>query len=161
MPRKLSETSFSKPLGIDLKNVVPLAVDRADIRNRIDDAFAAAMPRAAEQMVNLMEGAEKEDVRFRAANLILSHFAPEQAESKGNSPTIQILNYMPIPEMAAMVSSTGMDIGRSTAPVCHDYEPPFDFPGTIRRVVFDIRPRTPKTERREALGTERRVKGQQ
>jgi hypothetical protein len=66
-----------------------------------------------------------------------------------------------IPEMAAMVSSTGMDVGRSTAPVCHDYAPPFEFQGTIRRVVFDIRPRTPKTERREALATERRVQGQQ
>jgi arylsulfatase A-like enzyme len=66
-----------------------------------------------------------------------------------------------IPEMAAMVSSTGMDVGRSTAPVCHDYAPPFEFQGRIRRVVFDIRPRTPKTERREALSTERRVQGQQ
>jgi hypothetical protein len=63
--------------------------------------------------------------------------------------------------MAAMVSSTGMDVGRSTAPVCHDYAPPFEFEGHIRRVVFDIAPRTPKTERREALGTERKVQGQQ
>jgi hypothetical protein len=45
--------------------------------------------------------------------------------------------------------------------VCHDYAPPFEFEGHIRRVVFDIAPRTPKTERREALGTERRVQGQQ
>jgi arylsulfatase len=66
-----------------------------------------------------------------------------------------------IPQMAAMVSSTGMDVGRSQAPVCHDYEPPFEFEGRIRRVVFDIRARTQKTERREELATERRVQGQQ
>ena len=66
-----------------------------------------------------------------------------------------------VPEMAAMVSSTGMDVGRSTAPVCHDYTPPFEFEGHIRRVVFDIASRTPKTERREALSTERKVQGQQ
>ena len=66
-----------------------------------------------------------------------------------------------IPAMAPMVSSTGMDVGRSQAPVSHDYVPPFPFEGRIRRVVFDIAPRTAKTERREELGTERRVKGQQ
>jgi arylsulfatase len=63
--------------------------------------------------------------------------------------------------MAAMVSSTGMDVGRSQAPVCHDYEPPFEFEGRIRRVVFDIQARTQKTERREELSAERRVQGQQ
>jgi ankyrin repeat protein len=56
-----------------------------------------------------------------------------------------------LPETAAMVSSTGMDVGRSTAPVRHDYAPPFDFEGRIRRMVFDIASRTPKPERREAL----------
>jgi arylsulfatase len=66
-----------------------------------------------------------------------------------------------IPQMAAMVSSTGMDIGRSQAPVCPDYTPPFVFEGRIRRVVFDIQARTPKTERREELSAERRVLGQQ
>ncbi len=43
-----------------------------------------------------------------------------------------------IPEMATLVSSTGMDVGRSIAPVCHDYAPPFVFDGELRSVTFDI-----------------------
>jgi arylsulfatase A-like enzyme len=66
-----------------------------------------------------------------------------------------------IPRTAAMVSSTGMDVGRSQAPVCDDYAPPFAFEGRIRRVVFDIAPRTPRTARREEVMVERRVQGQQ
>jgi arylsulfatase len=66
-----------------------------------------------------------------------------------------------IPQMAAMVSSTGMDVGRSQAPVCADYAPPFVFEGRIRRVVFEIAARTGKAERREELAAERRVLGQQ
>jgi hypothetical protein len=64
-----------------------------------------------------------------------------------------------IPRTAAMVSSTGMDVGRSQAPVCDDYAPPFAFEGRIRRVVFDIAPRTPRTARREQVMVERRVQG--
>jgi len=56
-----------------------------------------------------------------------------------------------LPEMAAMVSSTGIDVVRSTAPVFHDYAPPFDFEGRIRRVVFDIASRTPKSELLDAV----------
>ena len=66
-----------------------------------------------------------------------------------------------IPRMAAMVSSTGMDVSRSQAPVCDDYAPPFVFEGRLSRVVFDIAARTPKSARREALATERKVQGQQ
>jgi arylsulfatase len=66
-----------------------------------------------------------------------------------------------IPQMAAMVSSTGMDVGRSQAPVCDDYAPPFVFEGRLRRVVFDIAARTLKTARREEIATERKVQGQQ
>ena len=37
-----------------------------------------------------------------------------------------------------MISSTGMDIGRSLSPVTHDYAAPFGYPGRIRQVVFEI-----------------------
>ena len=66
-----------------------------------------------------------------------------------------------IPEMATMVSSTGMDVGRSMAPVCDDYAPPFAFEGRIRRVVFEIAARRPNDARREALATERVTQGLQ
>ncbi len=45
--------------------------------------------------------------------------------------------------------------------MCDDYAPPFAFEGRIRRVVFDIAPRTPRTARREEVLVERRVQGQQ
>jgi len=36
-----------------------------------------------------------------------------------------------------MISSTGMDIGRSLSPVTHDYAAPFTYPGAISKVVFE------------------------
>ena len=43
-----------------------------------------------------------------------------------------------IPKLVFMLSSIGMDIGRSLAPVNRDYAEPFAYGGTIRTVAFDI-----------------------
>jgi arylsulfatase len=37
-----------------------------------------------------------------------------------------------------LISSTGMDLGRSLSPVNDDYAEPFAYPGHIRRVVFEL-----------------------
>ena len=66
-----------------------------------------------------------------------------------------------IPEMATMVSSTGMDVGRSVAPVCHDYAAPFPFGGELRSVTFEIAPSAPRQQRQEALVGEKVTMGQQ
>lgn len=49
-----------------------------------------------------------------------------------------------IPKLLFMISSTGMDIGRSLSPVTRAYAEPFAYPGSIRTVTFDI----PSLERR-------------
>ena len=66
-----------------------------------------------------------------------------------------------IPAMAVMVSLTGMDVGRSVAPVCHDYQAPFVFEGELRSVSFDIAESRPPQSRVEALTVERVTQGQQ
>ena len=66
-----------------------------------------------------------------------------------------------IPEMATMVSSTGMDVARSTAPVCHDYQPPFVFDGELRSVTFEIASSRPPQALSEALTAERVTMGLQ
>jgi arylsulfatase A-like enzyme len=66
-----------------------------------------------------------------------------------------------IPAMATMVSSTGMDIGRSLAPVCHDYAPPFAFGGELRSVRFTVAASRPAQARHEALAAERVTQGLQ
>ncbi|MBV8684465.1 MAG: arylsulfatase [Caulobacteraceae bacterium] len=43
-----------------------------------------------------------------------------------------------IARMLLIVSSLGMDIGRSPRPVSPDYAPPFVYPGLIRSVAFDL-----------------------
>ena len=43
-----------------------------------------------------------------------------------------------IPRLLRMLSSTGMDLGRSLAPVTGDYEAPFEYPGRIHTVVFEL-----------------------
>jgi arylsulfatase len=43
-----------------------------------------------------------------------------------------------IGRMLLIISSLGMDIGRSPRPVCPDYAPPFVYPGLIRSVTFDL-----------------------
>jgi len=43
-----------------------------------------------------------------------------------------------IPRLLFLISSTGMDLGRSLAPVNDDYRAPFTYPGNISEVVFEI-----------------------
>jgi hypothetical protein len=43
-----------------------------------------------------------------------------------------------IPRLLFMISSTGMDLGRSLAPVNDDYHAPFAYGGRIDQVVFEI-----------------------
>ncbi|HEY5072013.1 MAG TPA: arylsulfatase [Caulobacteraceae bacterium] len=43
-----------------------------------------------------------------------------------------------LPRLLFMISSTGMDLGRSLSPVTEDYDAPFAYPGVIARVVFEI-----------------------
>ncbi|MFM6991980.1 MAG: sulfatase-like hydrolase/transferase [Rhodoferax sp.] len=66
-----------------------------------------------------------------------------------------------IAEMAVMVSSTGMDVGRSIAPVCHDYEPPGVFEGVLRSVTVEVAASRPPEVKREALAAERVTQGLQ
>ncbi len=55
-----------------------------------------------------------------------------------------------IPKMLFMISSIGMDFGRSPAPVSNAYEAPFAYPGRISRVTFDLPPRKRDKDAREA-----------
>jgi len=49
-----------------------------------------------------------------------------------------------------MISSTGLDIGRDgLSGVTHDYEAPFEFTGSIARVIVELVPRAPQPEDRE------------
>lgn len=43
-----------------------------------------------------------------------------------------------IPRLLMIISSLGMDFGRSPRPVSPDYAPPFIYPGVIHDVVFDL-----------------------
>jgi len=46
-----------------------------------------------------------------------------------------------LPRLLFIISSTGMDIGRSLSPVVSDYDAPFAYPGRIETVTFDLPPR--------------------
>jgi hypothetical protein len=50
------------------------------------------------------------------------------------------------PRLLFILSSTGMDIGRSLSPVTHDYQAPFAYPGTIQKVVFETPESMPRGE---------------
>jgi arylsulfatase len=43
-----------------------------------------------------------------------------------------------IPRLLLIISSLGMDFGRSPRPVSPDYEPPFVYPGAIKQVAFEL-----------------------
>ncbi len=43
-----------------------------------------------------------------------------------------------IPRLLVLLSSTGMDLGRSLAPVNDDYDAPFAYPGRIETVTFEV-----------------------
>lgn len=51
-----------------------------------------------------------------------------------------------IPRLLFMISSTGMDIGRSLSPVVADYAAPFAYPGRIETVAFELPPLVPPGE---------------
>jgi len=67
-----------------------------------------------------------------------------RTESGGGAVTLlvdgQAVGEGAIPRLMFMVSSTGMDLGRSLAPVCDDYAAPFVYPGEIDTVVFQLPP---------------------
>jgi arylsulfatase len=52
-----------------------------------------------------------------------------------------------IPRLLVMLSSTGMDLGRSLAPVNDDYAAPFVYPGRIESVTFELAERTTPADR--------------
>ena len=66
-----------------------------------------------------------------------------------------------IAEMAVIVSSTGLDIGRSIAPLCADYLPPYVFEGVLRTVTFEVTAARPKEARTDAMVSERVTQGLQ
>lgn len=43
-----------------------------------------------------------------------------------------------IPKLLFVLSSLGMDLGRSNAPINDDYEAPFVYPGQLHRVAFEL-----------------------
>ncbi|MGE4607597.1 MAG: hypothetical protein AAEJ52_12725, partial [Myxococcota bacterium] len=60
-----------------------------------------------------------------------------------------------VPRILRMISSTGLDIGRDgLSGVTDDYQAPFEFTGSIARVVFEL---IPRAVRREELELEARV----
>jgi arylsulfatase A-like enzyme len=52
-----------------------------------------------------------------------------------------------IPRMLMIISSLGMDLGRSPRPVCDAYRAPFVYPGVMRSVVFELPPLPPELAR--------------
>ena len=51
-----------------------------------------------------------------------------------------------IPKLLFVLSSIGMDLGRSLSPVNDDYSAPFTYPGAIASVVFELESRIPTGE---------------
>lgn len=62
-----------------------------------------------------------------------------------------------IPRLLGMLSSTGMDFGRAMAPVNKAYQPPFEYPGDIRRVIFELARRPGRQDRAEEAEREGRA----
>jgi arylsulfatase len=60
----------------------------------------------------------------------------------------------PIPRLMFIISSTGMDIGRSLAPVNDAYHAPFAYPGKIDTVVFEVPAAAPAGEVRGRVRAE-------
>ena len=59
-----------------------------------------------------------------------------------------------IPRLLYVLSSIGMDLGRSLSPVNNDYLAPFNYPGHIGRVVFELEDKTSRGEIKAAMRTE-------
>jgi len=85
-----------------------------------------------------------------------------EPEGTGGRATLRIdgrdVGTVVLPQLSRTLSSLGMDIGRSIAPVSDVFTRPFAFTGTIATVTFEVpdhRPRTPEevtTDIREQLG---------
>ena len=58
------------------------------------------------------------------------------------------------PRLLFILSSTGMDLGRSLSPVSHDYTAPFTYPGVINKVVFETPQSAPRGEVRAQVRAE-------
>jgi arylsulfatase len=59
-----------------------------------------------------------------------------------------------IERLLFIISSTGMDLGRSLAPVNDDYAAPYLYPGVIDQVVFEVPPAAPPGEVRAQVRAE-------
>ncbi len=59
----------------------------------------------------------------------------------------EVLGEGRIPRLLVILSSTGMDFGRSLAPVNDDYAAPFAYPGAIQTVTFDLAERPTERDR--------------
>jgi arylsulfatase A-like enzyme len=59
-----------------------------------------------------------------------------------------------IPRLLFIISSLGMDLGRSLSPVTDDYAAPFAYGGTLKEVIFDIPSRQPPGEVRAEVRAE-------
>ncbi len=59
-----------------------------------------------------------------------------------------------IPKLLFVLSSLGMDLGRSNAPINDDYQAPFAYPGKMHRVVFDLGEKASRGEIRAVMRTE-------
>jgi hypothetical protein len=85
-----------------------------------------------------------------------------EPEGTGGRATLRIdgrdVGTVVLPHLSRTLSSLGMDIGRSVAPVCDAFTRPFAFTGVIATVTVEVpdhQPRTPEeitAEIRERLG---------
>ena len=50
-----------------------------------------------------------------------------------------------------------MDLGRAIAPINHDYQPPFAYPGKIKKVTFELASRPTAKDRRDESEREARA----
>jgi hypothetical protein len=58
----------------------------------------------------------------------------------------QVVATAEAPRLLFMISSTGMDLGRSLSPVTQDYAAPFAYPGRIDKAVFETPQSQPRGE---------------
>ena len=59
-----------------------------------------------------------------------------------------------IPKLLFVLSSIGMDLGRSLSPVNDDYQAPFNYPGRIHRVVFELEDKASRGEIKAGMRAE-------
>ena len=59
-----------------------------------------------------------------------------------------------IPRLLFVLSSIGMDLGRSLSPVNDTYQAPFNYPGHIHRIVFELEDKATRGETKAAMRAE-------